>query len=532
MATIITVHGTNATGPECGDRWWQRGSPFENHLSELLAGEDGRLKFQPFVWDGINSENSRRRAGSRLLSVLKRLEAEKERYVVVGHSHGGSVIANALAEAASTTAELPQFGRWITVGTPFLLFSNSLDILNVFSAAGRAGKALFVSLITGLFLLSFVVYSAIQQMPQPPTGQMAFLLYGVVWTLLALPFLILYSYWAVSAIIRRYRSQRWKRFRGTQNSIFNKWIGLCHKRDEALQGLRSLRNLKISIFPDDFIVPPLTYLAAFAIPLLIPLVALSETLTLAIFSLVPFNPSIQTPGLIENGQLVGGGREFVTNIKVLSAALLYSVWYPVTFLTNPVAYYSSLDTQTASLVILIAIILVIFPLAIFAFSWVSIRLIPLLSRPISKILNQMTWTQIKKSMLGDDVSGENAIDAQNFPVWAEKAFAFIPDELGNEISETSDRSAAKSLAKFRAAFEAEAFGANRTGLSAFADYVSWEELIHTCYFQVPRFRKLVAYAISTAEGFRPTEQFRADADYALVEQWHQKIISEPVVSFP
>ena len=161
MATIITVHGTNATGAECGERWWQRGSPFQNHLFDLVEGEDDCLKFQPFVWDGANSENSRRRAGSRLLSVMEQLEAENERYVLIGHSHGGSVIANALVEAASKTTELPHFGRWITVGTPFLLFSNSLDILNVFSWAGRAGKALFVSLMTGLFLLSLLVYHAI-----------------------------------------------------------------------------------------------------------------------------------------------------------------------------------------------------------------------------------------------------------------------------------------------------------------------------------------------------------------------------------
>jgi hypothetical protein len=50
MATVITVHGTNATGPESGNRWWQKGSPFEKQLRELVESEDGDLNFEPLIW--------------------------------------------------------------------------------------------------------------------------------------------------------------------------------------------------------------------------------------------------------------------------------------------------------------------------------------------------------------------------------------------------------------------------------------------------------------------------------------------------
>ena len=351
------------------------------------------------------------------------------------------------------------------------------------------------------------------------------MLHVVVWTSLALPFVIFYLYSAGSALIRRYRSQRWKRLRSVQNGLLAKWIGLCHKNDEALQGLRSLRNVKINVFPEGFAGTALTYLSAFVIPISVLTIASSESLTLGIFSLFPVDQTAASPGIIESGKLVGGGRDFVVNLKLLSAGLLYTLWYPMNYfgVHTAVASYLSLDTQTVSSVILVLIMLVIFPLALFACSWLLIRVIPLLSRPISKILNHMTWQQIKKSMLGDDVAGENAVDAQSFPLWADKPFAFIPDALGNEVSEASDLAAARSLAKFRGAFDAEAFRGHPGGLKAFAEHLSWEELIHTCYFQVPRFRKLVAYAISTAGGFRPTEQFRRDADYALVERWLQVI---------
>src|SRR5262245_62668225 len=53
VATIITVHGTNASGPEEGIKWWQKGSEFEKHIHELVESEDGsHLTFQPHIWAG------------------------------------------------------------------------------------------------------------------------------------------------------------------------------------------------------------------------------------------------------------------------------------------------------------------------------------------------------------------------------------------------------------------------------------------------------------------------------------------------
>jgi hypothetical protein len=91
MATIITVHGTGATGPEEGDAWWQRGSEFEKHMRELVDGEDGELNFERLIWDGANSEISRRKADTELLTRMRRLEENPRRYCILGHSHGGSL---------------------------------------------------------------------------------------------------------------------------------------------------------------------------------------------------------------------------------------------------------------------------------------------------------------------------------------------------------------------------------------------------------------------------------------------------------
>ena len=100
MATIITVHGTFASGPDTGEKWWQHTSPFETHMSELLEADEGELKFEPFIWSGLNSETSRRKAGHHLFDKMKTLDGSGEPYSVIGHSHGGSVISASLMESA------------------------------------------------------------------------------------------------------------------------------------------------------------------------------------------------------------------------------------------------------------------------------------------------------------------------------------------------------------------------------------------------------------------------------------------------
>ena len=50
MATIITVHGTNAGDEsDTGDQWWQQGSEFQGKLSEYVEAPDGRLCLTPIL---------------------------------------------------------------------------------------------------------------------------------------------------------------------------------------------------------------------------------------------------------------------------------------------------------------------------------------------------------------------------------------------------------------------------------------------------------------------------------------------------
>jgi hypothetical protein len=104
---VILVHGTFGTGEDEGPGWWQRGSEHWRWLREHLPPDvtllDGSVRL--FKWDGQNSQIARLRAGNRLLALMLELERRGRNYHLVGHSHGGSVIWEALVSAEITRSQ-------------------------------------------------------------------------------------------------------------------------------------------------------------------------------------------------------------------------------------------------------------------------------------------------------------------------------------------------------------------------------------------------------------------------------------------
>jgi hypothetical protein len=132
----------------------------------------------------------------------------------------------------------------------------------------------------------------------------------------------------------------------------------------------------------------------------------------------------------------------------------------------------------------------------------------------------MTLAEIRRSAFGNDTEGEIAFAADHRPGWITPGYCTLPGELGDKITECSNQATFQSLAKFRNAISTLAFaegGDKKTEMVS--SYLSWRELIHTCYFDVPQFRKLVAQAISRSAGSTPTEQFKADPDYEATSRW-------------
>lgn len=104
---VIFVHGTYANDKEkrdWGPRWWQRGSDnwrwFVDHLPDGTSLSDESIGL--FHWSGENSQVDRLEASNRLLALMVELERQGRGYHLVGHSHGGSVIWEALISAEVT----------------------------------------------------------------------------------------------------------------------------------------------------------------------------------------------------------------------------------------------------------------------------------------------------------------------------------------------------------------------------------------------------------------------------------------------
>lgn len=124
--TVIIVHGTFAA-PEPGERtWYQPGDDFVAHLDAALAqrGSTARcwshLSGQPpFSWSGENNWLERTRAAADLIAHVDKL-APGQIFHLVGHSHGGNVIADAIPQLLSSSRNKANLGRVVTLGTPFL----------------------------------------------------------------------------------------------------------------------------------------------------------------------------------------------------------------------------------------------------------------------------------------------------------------------------------------------------------------------------------------------------------------------------
>lgn len=511
MGTILTVHGTFATGPEEGTSWWQRGSPSARQLQELIEAEDGQLKVDPFVWDGLNSELSRQKAALRLLERMTALDKAGERYCVIGHSHGGSVIAASLIQAAQKKRPLERLSRWITVGTPFI---RSRQDRLTFSRLGPVGKMVLLSVVAYLFAFLYGSWRT----SEGGLDRLWAMLIGGGFVLL-LPMMIVYPFlWLWGRNRMPWHKVRTQAL--ASKSFGARWLALRHEDDEAVQSLASLDTMKQPIFPRDFAVDGIVRLSTIIVPVAIVwavgwLFAYTET-----SKRQPREPAAVTAPASPASPPPAAAQPPASAPQATTGAVTTSA---------PAAAKEAEDGSGGGLWIL----LVGLPIGIGMFAALPALVYYLVKRlagPISHVssilLNRMTWTQLQRASLGNDLEGERAWHASDHPHWLPAACCKLPAPLTNEISTISDEATAKSIAKFRAALsELGVIRIEDGGRDVLNSYLTGEELIHTTYFKVPRFRKLLAYAIAQSPGFRPSQAFRNDPELAVVKEWYESLVA-------
>jgi len=238
----------------------RRAASSSSKLCALVEGARGALWWQPFVWDGKNSEVSRRQAGTALLERALEFERAAEPYCIIGHSHGGSVIE--LFQAAARGNPLPNLKQWITVGTPFVVRRRRFFL---FSRLNAFGKAVYLAwMMAVLTALTLLVLSLTHNATHIPEG-----IYAVVQLVGSLALFI--ASIIFYAVLRRFEKRnpirRKGKIIGSARALFAEpWTSLWHKHDEAMQGLAALKSIRVGIFPRDYSVEPLSLAAVFLLP--------------------------------------------------------------------------------------------------------------------------------------------------------------------------------------------------------------------------------------------------------------------------
>jgi hypothetical protein len=529
MATIITVHGTHASGPEEGDRWWQRGSDFERALKRWVTATTGELTIRPLIWDGHNSEASRFHAGSRLAADVQSLEKDGEPYCLVGHSHGGSVVGHALVKASLAAGPLRSLRRWITVGTPFIDTRLPFLLFSRLEVPGVAAYLIFAYLVLvwAAFGLSSISLLLTSKLRNPPFDILVLVAGG---GFLGFVYRRLYRLQP-----EKVRQRDHVALGGVADRLGRTWLALWHRGDEAIQGLKLLKELRIEPFDRNFASPVLAFASLLLLPVLMFWMSrLDQYEPLA--DIIRFWRPTFIPALDCESQsgLVPVDNECADVFKQFARNNLAIIAYPARLLHDALAW-SGLAARGSTNFnrTVLTILLVVGVLLGFATFWflgmVIHRAVLVTARSISSVvsrmLNRFTRMQAVRVGYGCDTIGERPAAVMEHPGWLPAPFPPLPAALETEITRASNDAAAASIGKLRSALGVIAFSeVDYNPADLVSQCLSGRELVHTNYFHSERVHKLIAYAITREDGFQPTGAFLHDPDYADAARWYDELL--------
>jgi hypothetical protein len=251
---LILVHGTFASDEsDTGSKWWQLGSDFQTELEKRLTNHAIPVREQKlFKWqEDQNSETSRHNAARSLLGYLNKFEQAKIPYHLVGHSHGGSVIWDALKlslqprarlsiRRSSDKSPLDHMLSWTTVGTPFI--HKSLVKWKWVTSGLFAAVALIVlgvSLAVGAGLLMAAIYF------EDITLQTLTFVIGS--PLIGWSIYVLLAGFVTSFDDGRSLRQEKRLEDSAIRKYGYRWYGIWNGDDEAINSLRSAQNLNLDL---------------------------------------------------------------------------------------------------------------------------------------------------------------------------------------------------------------------------------------------------------------------------------------------
>lgn len=449
---------------------------------------------------------SRFAAAEALRNRLFELERQDEDYCLLGHSHGGSVVATALVNASKKGHPLRYARRWITIGTPYIETRRRFALFSRLRPWGRAGYLLFA--YTAITWASFAISVLLTQSDNPIFDRIV--LFGGPSLLAFLYILLLFSQ------PQKVRLYAVRLSEEAVTSLLGKWFPLFHADDEALGALHWVRAAKVSLFDKNFAVPALSFMSLISIPVIMYALshwAVYEDLAAHLGAWVSLTPTPKS----QVGRLEAFARDSLAVIAYPTVHILQVLQAAdVTPNSQFLGFALFVGTLAGLTGLWLASVLINLLVVLFA---------GYVSSALSWILNRLAHIQIRTISLGGDALGEEVIAADDAPIWIGGRGKPLPADLAKEISHLSDAAAAEALKRIRTQIATLALAGDGSSL----DFLSWRELVHTSYFYVPRFRKLVAYIIAQSIGFRATRAFKEDPDYKTVANWYAELSSSTCI---
>ncbi|MEZ5892106.1 MAG: hypothetical protein R3C58_03035 [Parvularculaceae bacterium] len=531
MTKIITVHGTNAGDPsDSGEQWWQTGSAFQTRLQSLIKQ---KLDFVPFHWSGANSENERRKAARKLFKFTRKLDKAGDAYGVIGHSHGGSVAVEALRVAMLGQVADSWFGKlidpsrrlfdidkrltdkrsalrfWATIGAPLIsyprlgywrLVAMTMNRVIVPTCAYMFALAVTTLYAPHLFYLSLMWFTAgdvAASEIDPATTELLtkalpLTVYGTIaaaaiTTIAFFIYLGAYQGWYSRLLTERLPPKRREQYQ----SFFEKcWISLTDSADEAVNALRMSKSATVKITPTALGARPLATATA--------LLLTSGLYAAVFFWLRDFD--------FDSYRSYGNGDDmlvfqFVLDIFKRLLVMLYGI--EPRFLAFGVGNFVVTALSLAALLTGPA---------------------KIISSLVAKGSDRVISGFARKSAFGVDLPLLEDPTITLAPPEFSAEWKTLPEAPSKAVHDFANRYAADLVAKGRQLLGFAQLGlTNEELLRQITETVTWNELIHTAYFEVDEFVKLLAYSIIQKCELEPSDAFLADPDYARVKEWHDAI---------
>ncbi len=532
MTKIITIHGTNAGDEsDSGEQWWQLGSAFQTRLQALIKQ---KLEFIPFHWSGANSENERRKASRALLKMTRKLEKADETYGIIGHSHGGSVAVEMLRLATLLQTAKSRVGQfltttgyffaldeetfaakrnalrfWATVGAPLINYPHLGAIRLMTVAINRFIIPTFIFLFWAIFLTVLAPFLFILSLTWITAGDLPasaidqgiteMLVRAMRWAMTgaitALGIVVVIFFGAAISLQGWLFRLSTTSLSGKRRALFPRyfeenWVSLTDSADEAVNALRMSEGATVKITPPGLGARPLATSIALVI---------TTILYVCVHYYLRVHPANYTP--MQDGDMMI--FRFILDVFQSVLGLVYGA-----------------EPSTESVVIgVLNYVGTTFTLAALLTPFTKI-----VSRWIANTSDNIISSFARKSAFGIDLPLLEKPSVSLAPAEFSTEWRTLPHAPSAAVHEFANRHAADLVAKGRQLLGFAQLGlTNDELLRQITETVTWNELIHTAYFEVDEFIKLLAYAIIQKCELEPSREFLTDPDYDRIKEWHDEI---------